>query len=398
MKFCFAFILLCFQFSGLQAQWKKISSGTSQDLYDIQMIGQNGYIAGQNSTVLKSTDSGKNWKSVQLTIPCNLRALHFLDSSVGFVTGENARIQKTYNGGKTWVQKYVRTAAYAYAIKFSGNNGIAVGRDMLAVRSYDSGETWQVDTTFRSDKKLNSVCILPGGMCWAVGDSGYMIKKHLTQKKWTIVKYPGKIDLNYVSNFGDSVLIVAGGMPDSVQVGVHYNIFLKSTDSGKSWNSTNISEMKTINTGWFFTADTGFMGGSNGIISKCYQPFNIRSQQLSGTASSLHKMFFYSHIGYIVADGGTILRTTNYGGFGLGISSPEKNTVIQIYPNPSQGNMMITSEVKILSIQIDDAFGRRIMQLHGDHTETINIANKGIFFVTVHLVNGQVLRQKVLIN
>ncbi len=401
MKLIFSFVLICFQCLPSYAQWKKLGSPTAQDLYDIQMRGPVGYIAGQNSTVLKSSDSGRTWKSLALTIPTHLRSLYFIDSSIGFVSGENARIQKTNDGGKTWSQKYVRTAGYLYAIRFSNNFGIAVGKDMLAVRSDDFGETWQVDTTFKSNKRLNSVCILPNGICWAVGDSGYMIKKHLSEKKWEVIKYPGKIDLNHISNFGDSVLIVAGGMPDSTVVGVHHNIFLRSLDSGKTWASTTMPEMKTILAAWFSSKDTGFLAGSNGIISKSYDPFNKRGQQfpVPPTASNLSKIFSYNNgVGLIVGDGGIILRTTNNGGFGLSILSPQTNPHIQLYPNPCGGNFSIISDETIVSVSVYDVFGRLISQETSGDMNQIHIGSKGIYMVCVELANGSKSIQKLMVN
>ncbi len=235
------------------AQWTKTTLSGNKDLYDVHILGSRAYIAGHNSALYRSDDSGKSWQSLVLTIPNNLRAVYFTSADTGFVIGENARIQKTVNGGNSWTQKYVRTAAYAYDIQFSGVNGIAVGKDMLAVSSNDKGENWTVDTTITIGKKLNSVCITPGGFCWAVGDSGFILNKHISRHKWDNLKYPTKVDLNNIRNIGDSVIIICGGMPDTTQVGKYLNIFLISTDSGKTWTQTTIPEMKIINTSWFFS-------------------------------------------------------------------------------------------------------------------------------------------------
>ena len=171
--------------ASLPAQWKKISNPSSnKDLYDVQIIGKTAYTVGQNSALLKSVDTGKSWSNISLSIPQNMRAVFFINKDTGFIVGENARIQKTMNGGSTWSQKYVRTAAYGYDIHFRGQYGIAVGKDMLAVSSNNMGETWAVDTTFISNKRLNSACILPNGQCWAVGDSGYILNKHISRRLW----------------------------------------------------------------------------------------------------------------------------------------------------------------------------------------------------------------------
>jgi hypothetical protein len=111
-------------------------------------------------------------------------------------------------------------------------------------------------------------------------------------------------------------------MPDTSQVGKHFNRLIVSNDSGKTWQKINISEMKSIYSAWFKNKDTGFLGGSNGIISKSYNIQNNRGQQLTGIASDINGLSFYNKIGLAVSYGGTILRTENNGGFGLSLKNP----------------------------------------------------------------------------
>ncbi len=397
MKTVLSITFLFFCISNSFSQWKKTPSGTFEDLYDVQIIGNVCYAVGQNSTVLKSSDYGATWKKLPMGIPCHLRALHFIDSSVGFITGENARMIRTGDGGKTWTQQYARVAAYAYDIHFRDSTGIAVGRDMLAIRSDDRGASWKVDTTVSSHKDLNSVCITPNGMCWAVGDSGYILSKHISEKKWKVAIHSTKTDLNHISNIGDSILQIAGGMPDSTQIGVHYNIFLRSTDSGKTWNSITIPEMKTINTAWFFDLDTGLLAGSNGIVCKYYDPFDKRSIQLSGIPSSLNRIFFSGQVGLIAADGGNILRTTNRGGFGLQISNI-KNEDLLVYPNPSQGELYIKNPDAVRRLGIYDALGRKVCTVEGNMADCIRLAQKGIFLLIAEMKNGENVSLKLMVN
>jgi photosystem II stability/assembly factor-like uncharacterized protein len=400
MKVFLTIIIILLPFLPVQAQWKKAATPTIEDLYDIQVRGAVGYSAGQNSTVLRTDDSGKSWKKLALGIACNLRALYFTDSLTGIVTGENARILKTINGGKTWVQKYVRVAAYTNAIVFSGNQGIAVGRDMLAIRSADAGETWHTDTTLNSRKMLNGICISPDGTCWAVGDSGYILNKHLSRGKWDIIKYPTTINLNSISCIGDSVLLIAGGMPDSTRVGVHYNIFLRSTDKGKTWASTAISEMKTVNAAFFRTKDTGFFAGSNGIISRSYEPFTKRNQQKSGSASMLNQIMFDGSTGFIAGDGGTILRTTNEGGYGLSLHTITNTGHLNIYPNPSKnGRFLMTYDVHVVELKIFNSQGQLILTKKTPApSEEIQIAQQGIFTIMVTGDNGSTSSCQVIVE
>ena len=387
-RFCHFLLFICLlTSSSLSAQWKKIYTSYNNDLFDVHQVPGMVFCAGQGSTVLKSADSGKSWNKLSLTIPSNLRTVYFFDSLTGMVSGENARIQKTYNGGKTWTQKYVRTAAYAYDMSFKGNDGIVVGKDLLAISSHDAGETWTVDTTPLVRKQLNSVAISPGGFCWTVGDSGFIFKKHISEKKWTQVNSGSMINLSSVSCIDDSTIIITGGMPDTAMVGKHYNILLFSSDAGQSWLSTALPELKTIYSAWFQDSDTGFICGTNGIISKSYQIFSNRSQQLSGTASALNKVDFYNNNGLIVGDGGTILRTTNRGGRGLNINETSLPK-IHIYPNPGcEGFYINSGQQNIHSIKAFDVNGKSI-EIHNDGN-FVSTNFKGLLFLSIELDHQQ---------
>jgi photosystem II stability/assembly factor-like uncharacterized protein len=345
--------------------------------------------------LLKSTDTGKTWRNLNLSISQNIRAVFFLNKDTGFFIGENARIQKTNDGGSTWSQKYVRTAAYGYDIKFRGQYGISVGKDMLAVSSNNMGETWTVDTTFISNKRLNSVCILPNGQCWAVGDSGYILSKHISRRLWENKKYASKINFTSISAIGDSILIICGGMPDSANVGKFQNIILRSIDRGNNFVSSNMTEMKIPNSSYFFNADTGFVCGSNGLISKSYHPINKRGLQITGSASSLNAVFFEKNIGLSVGDGGSIYRTTNNGGYGLGLISSNETPFI-IYPNPSNGVCAISQSEDIENIKVYNALGEEIQfEMKADLSE-IRFSGKGLFTLQIQSKN-MVYRQSILV-
>lgn len=393
----YLFILITFCLpASLSAQWKKIANpSNAKDLFDVHMVGATAYVVGQNSAILKSTDTGKTWSNINLSIPENMRAVFFLNKDTGFFIGENARIQKTNNGGSTWTQKYVRTAAYGYDIQFRGQYGIAVGKDMLAISSNNMGETWFVDTTFISNKRLNSVCILPNGQCWAVGDSGYILNKHISRRLWENKKYNSKINFTSISAIGDSVLIICGGMPDSATAGKFQNIVLLSTNGGNSFSQSSLPEMKIPNSTYFFNADTGFICGSNGLISKSYQALSNRGLQITGSASSLNSIFFSNNIGLSVGDGGSIYRTTNRGGYGLSISS-NKEIPFLVYPNPSNGVCAIGSFEDIETIKVFNALGEEIQFEINAELSQIRIDAKGIFTVQIQSKN-LIYHQNILV-
>lgn len=392
---CVFAILACLLSLNVSAQWKKIYSGSINDLYDVRQYNNRVYACGQNSTLIFSADSGKTWKTLNIPIASNLRTLHFFDSLKGIVTGENARVLKTYDGGKTWTQKYARTAAYAYDMRFLGDSGILVGKDFLIASTSNGGETWRVDTTDQIRKELKSITISPEGRCWAVGDSGFLLNKHLTHNKWQTVKLPTKINLSSVVTFGESDIVICGGMPDTARVGKHFNILFYSQDTGKTWTSSSVSEMKTIYSASYFNKDTGFMVGSNGIVSKVYQPLAKRGQQISGVSSTLNRISCSYNVAIIVGDGGTVLRSTNRGGFGVNIEAISSAHPINLFPNPGNGSIQIESSETITQAELSDLNGR-ILQSNFDPTNgQLQTDYSGFAIIKITFENGNTTYRKV---
>lgn len=387
------FLLWLFLPLVLPAQWKKVYLPVTKDLYDIHFTGAKGWIAGHDNAVLHSSDSGKSWSVRTPSTPVNFRAVWSRPGDTVLITGENARILMSTDGGVQWSQRFVRTAAYAYDMQFRGRNGIVVGKDMLAVSSIDGGLSWSTDTTLPVFKKLNAVAISPGGFCWAVGDSGYILRKNISARRWENVKYPTNVDLNTVSCISDSVIIISGGMPDSGRVGVFYNILLRSTDTGRTWMQTVVNEMKIINTSVFFSSDTGFLAGSNGIISKCYDPFTKRGQQISGTASTLHSMYFKGNTGFITGDGGVLLRTDNRGGFGLDLPGT-RSAVVSVFPNPAGGKIEIHAVAEVKKVTANGLTGRSAEMTRGEDGKW-NVPFAGTVVLTITLINGHTFQHVI---
>jgi hypothetical protein len=153
--------------------------------------------------------------------------------------------------------------------------------------------------------------------------------------------------------------------------------------------------MKSIYSAWFKNKDTGFLGGSNGIISKSYNIQNNRGQQLTGIASDINGLSFYNKIGLAVSYGGTILRTENDGGYGLSL----KNNSIKpflIYPQPSSGNIKLESSFeisKISSISIDGKTNE--YQINDNKSVEISILKSGIYTLKIELSNGDIYWEKI---
>jgi photosystem II stability/assembly factor-like uncharacterized protein len=388
MKLKCLFLLYCLSSLALHAQWKKQTLTGNKDLFDLHF--QKGFllIGGSNSALYTSTDTGKTLKTIGLSTPTNLRAVWAINQDTFLVTGENARILKTNDGGKTWSQKHVRTAAYAYDIKFQSMYGIAVGKDFMIISSSNYGESWTLDTTAPIGKSIHSVAIMPNGQCWAAADSGYLLHKHLTEKKWQLLKHPSVCNFKALQTFGDSVLLIVGSVVDTFQPNNIKNSIIKSTDNGKTFYEVSATEMRALLGMHFISPDSGYICGSNGLILKCNNPMDqaFRGLQLSNTASSYNAICVINGTGVAVGDGGLIARTNNYGGYGLQLDNNIDNP-LAIFPNPNTGKFTLQAFQEHDAIHISNALGQAIpFEIDSNYVISLK-AYKGL--AIVQIVQGE---------
>ena len=376
--------MYCLSSLVLQAQWKKQTLTGNKDLFDLHF--QKGFllIGGSNSALYTSTDTGKTLKTIGLSTPTNLRAVWAINQDTFWVTGENARVLKTNDGGKTWSQKHVRTAAYAYDIKFQAKYGIAVGKDFMIISSNNYGESWTLDTTATIGKSINSVAIMPNGQCWAAADSGYLLHKYLIEKKWQLLKHPSVCNFKAIQTFGDSVLLIVGSVIDTFQPNNIKNSIIKSTDNGKTFNEVSAIEMRALLGMHFNNPDSGYLCGSNGLILKCNNPMDqaFRGLQLSNTASSYNAIFVINGTGVAIGDGGLLARTINYGGYGLQLDN-NTDSPLAIFPNPNNGKFTIQAPQQADAIRLINTLGQAIPY---DIDSNLNIslkAFKGLAFLQI---------------
>ncbi|PHR97543.1 MAG: hypothetical protein COA78_27500 [Blastopirellula sp.] len=207
----------------------------------------------------------------------NLNDLYFIDQNRGWAIGDHGVIWQTQNAGVHWKQQPSSTDAQLHAIHFvDANHGWIVGGIVqpytkkttgVMLRTRDGGSSWE-PIQITSLPMLRDVYFTDSRHGWAVGNPSPM--------------YPSG--------------------------------FFETRDGGKSWKSIT-AEVQSV---WHSLAPSPsgrvHLTGTRGTIAVA-DPGAIRQGDLpSFGAGTLHqcKMVSDSH-GWIVGDGGLVLRTTDAG-------------------------------------------------------------------------------------
>ena len=105
-----------------------------------------GWIAGEDGTLLHTTNGGTNWLKQFLPSTNNLTSIFFVNKNIGWCSGQT--IYKTIDGGSTWL--YQNTPTNVNSIYFiDANTGWAVGYAGMILKTID-GQNWLIKPSVTS--------------------------------------------------------------------------------------------------------------------------------------------------------------------------------------------------------------------------------------------------------
>ena len=118
--------------------------------------------------------------------------VHFADERLGWAVGDNGTILKTQDGGKNWKQPTRKTEMDIASVRFINPTiGWAVGVNGLILATTDGGITWNTQTGVNAN--LWDVFFVDASHGWVVGENGKIYMTKDGGKQWEV---PDSIDLS----------------------------------------------------------------------------------------------------------------------------------------------------------------------------------------------------------
>ena len=133
------------------ANWTTLNSGTSNSLYSLYFSNTaDGYAVGESGTIVKTTNGGTNWTALSSGTTNQLNAVHFTDTANGYAIGAGGTILKTINGGTKWVSQSSGTLNSLNSVYFTNaNTGYVVGASGKIIKTTDGGAAWLASASVR---------------------------------------------------------------------------------------------------------------------------------------------------------------------------------------------------------------------------------------------------------
>ncbi len=336
----------CYSNSNSQTIWFELSSNSLNSLHEVQFVSNHtGYAVGENKTILKTTNSGMNWSSLDigsLSYTPHFYSLHFFNSDTGYVVGSGSggsgSFHKTTNGGLNWTS----TEPYeiVYSVHFvSQAIGYAAGYHIN--KTINKGNTWSVYGF--GDHVINSISFSNINTGYAVGKSprfnnpvAKMYKTSDAGVNWLAMTPSSPFPLTDIFFVNDFVGYVSS---ESGRV-------LKTTNQGNNWISVFVlgitDDFQSLH---FVNENTGFVVGEGSTIVKTTDGGASWEALISPSNWTLNDVHFINdNTGYAVGGGGTIIKTTNgstsFSGIRLNVKSINEGLYFPLFNSLSRKDTM----------------------------------------------------------
>ena len=426
-----SFIVLSINAFAQEGWSNQTSSSPLPGLYSVYALNiDNIWAAGEEGTIIHSTDGGVTWDSIASGVTESLYTIEFINSDTGWVAGDDnlssSTVLRTTDAGLIW-QAQALTGGGAipiYDVDFIKGQpgepiyGYITGGLGFTWKTEDVGANWQ-SVRNKCENTFWSCCFIDKDTGWFVGTPSVAEPYTIMQTadggdSWQEQTNPTARNLRGVC-FGSDLKGIAVGLSGAI---------LYTSDGGKNWQAS--SYVNYIRWESVFLTQTGkaWAVGSKGSIVYSSDWGHTWVEQQSGVSADveLWEIYFINdNDGWIVGGGagqpGVILHTTN-GGV---ISDVEKhpNKIVyryelaQNYPNPFNPSTKIEFQIppngvlrtksKFTSLKVYNILGKEVSTLvsknlhQGNYTYKFDGSNlvSGIYYY--QLVTGDFREVKKMI-
>ncbi len=403
MKHFFTLILALISWAAFsQTVWHPVASGTNQKLNCISFgTAQVGFIGGNDSLLLKTTDGGKTWNrlAINLNFTNNFKdivAVNFVDAVHGYIIvgPYGGGVFSTSDGGATWTDEAVNQTNMCYkrSLYFvDANNGFTGGSMCFFGETIGRKQSGIWDTLFNigdfnASNQITNFDFLDAQNGLASGTGKYIFKTTDGGNSWDSI--PTGFDTIGTSD----VLFLTDSLAYAVYPTVGLEGVLISTDGGLTW--VRDGSLATFAYPGFSSAvktkfNQPFFGGwpswgNGGIIfskSPLWWNYSLVDQRINDLATHSDSVVF------AVGDSGYIVVNTLPASIGI---AEEVSKSISIFPNPFINTVHFGGVKTETQLQIFTANGQLLRQEILVQPETnldVSDLKSGVYFFV--LVNEE---------
>jgi photosystem II stability/assembly factor-like uncharacterized protein len=404
-------LTLIFSFQ-LSAQWVLLSSNTDSHIRSVHFTDKyNGWIAGFNNYINKTSDGGETWENTGFHGSSSNRwySIFAINSNEIYACGSTYNYDRwqtnyafTVNGGNSWESQSSWGSAVGSTKQvffLNENFGWKVGYSSpygRLAKTMDGIDGWF--SFYQSDHSLFSVYFIDQNTGWIACDEGFVLTSNDGGESWNEISTGITQTLRSIFFINSSIGWAVGHSDD---VGV----IIKTIDGGETWYQVNHPSLMSMYCIQFVNDSIGWACGSKvenseerGVILYTNDGGeNWTEQYVCEQLSALYSLFFIDEFtGWAVGYDGIIVKTTNAGGTSFEGVNEESSFIcsLNIYPNPFATSATIEYELKQaekVTLTVYNQMGKQVF--HSQETQPFgkqqfkwnaNGLPEGIYYYILH--------------
>lgn len=270
-----------------------------------------GWTVGDGGEILKTTDRGNSWTSLNSGVSTVLSDIQFIDKNTGWIAGgagNQGLILKTTNGGTTWATKTSLTTPLTSIYFVSPSLGWAVGSNGVILKTTDGGETWSTKVSGTTNF-LKSVFFIDSNNGWVGGFTSTLLKTTDGGNTWApqTSGLDGDVTSVFFINSSTGLMTELGGTLNNPK-----SIIKRSTNGGASWSDLAEYPDFDLYSVAFAGASDGWVVGSGGNIVRSSDGGVSWGIPQTPVTSQLDQVFAQVNAGvWSIGTGGTIIRAAD---------------------------------------------------------------------------------------
>lgn len=378
--------------------WNQINVPTTKNLNDINFVNSNvGYIVGDDSLIMKTTDGGQNWIVLP---PTNINfwsnsddiaQVKFLTEDIGYITSRYSGTYRTLDGGQSWSMVAVEgNLCYSHSVyPFDSSNVLIAGAGCFQsalINRYENGSSTEMTVnyeSFNSNEAAVDMDFRDANIGLAATRGKYMLRTTDAGSTWDTIS-TNLEESQYLTSvlWYDDTLVFAGYEGNGAGFGV-----LVSDDGGLTW-------YQDINSATFLYPDYTALGQSNsGSLYVAAHPNSstegmiyTRSDDGQWVIEQVSKPIYGidsygDDITFIVGDSGYV--AVNQDLSILEITDLEGDQNIRIFPNPAINSISFSCDYCNLTEKkvVLNMRGESVMEIIGHENIDISVLPSGLYFI-----------------
>ncbi|MEO8588993.1 MAG: YCF48-related protein [Flavobacteriales bacterium] len=241
--------------------WLPQTSGTTQWLRDLQMLNANeGWAVGANSTVLHTVNGGMTWVPQTLPAVIECRAVFFTDAMTGWISGTPDIMLKTTTGGASWTEAVPASFSELNTIWFTDAlhgwaGGLGFGLNGQVRVTSDGGNDWVASAQSLNMGWFQAVQFLSNTDGWACTGGGEIVASNDGGIGWDTVMVAsfGLYDLCFIDPMNGWICGEGGNL-------------LHTMDGGANWLPATSGSSTYLYDIEFSSGGDGWIVGWSGTI------------------------------------------------------------------------------------------------------------------------------------